>query len=95
MQLNCKWILKFKGGIGIWNGRRDSNTSLASTIPSNTTNFSKTVLQLYCTLINEHMVITTKDSILKKYYEMNGQQSMFGYDNLEFKTINHLKLKQR
>ena len=35
------------------------------------------------------MVITTKDSILKKYYEMNGQQSMFGYDNLEFKTINH------
>ena len=35
------------------------------------------------------MVITTKDSILKKYYEMNGQQSMFGYDNLQFKTINH------
>ena len=35
------------------------------------------------------MVITTKDSFLKKYYEMNGQQSMFGYDNLEFKTINH------
>ena len=36
------------------------------------------------------MVITTKDSILKKYYEMNGQQSMFGYNNLEFKTKNHL-----
>ena len=35
------------------------------------------------------MVVTTKDSILKKYYEMNGQQTMFGYDNLEFKTINH------
>ena len=35
------------------------------------------------------MVITTKDSILKKYYEANGQQSFFGYDNLEFKTINH------
>ena len=35
------------------------------------------------------MVVTTKDSILKKYYEMNGQQSMFSYDNLEFKTINH------
>ena len=35
------------------------------------------------------MTITTKDSILKKWYEANGQQSMFGYDNLEFKTINH------
>ena len=35
------------------------------------------------------MTITTKDSILKKYYEANGQESMFGYDNLEFKTINH------
>ena len=35
------------------------------------------------------MVITTKDSILKKYYEANGQESMFGHDNLEFKTINH------
>ena len=35
------------------------------------------------------MVITTKDSFLKKYYEMNGQQSMFGYDNLQFITINH------
>ena len=35
------------------------------------------------------MTITTKDSILKKYYELNGQQTMFGYDNLEFKTINH------
>ena len=35
------------------------------------------------------MTITTKDSILKKWYEANGQESMFGYDNLEFKTINH------
>ena len=35
------------------------------------------------------MTITTKDSIHKKWYEYNGQQTMFGYDNLEFKTINH------
>ena len=35
------------------------------------------------------MTITTKDSILKKWYEYHGQKSMFGYDNLEFKTINH------
>ena len=35
------------------------------------------------------MTITTKDSIFKKWYEYNGQQTMFGYDNLEFKTINH------
>ena len=35
------------------------------------------------------MTITNKDSILKKYYEANGQTSMFGHDNLEFKTINH------
>jgi len=35
------------------------------------------------------MTITTKDSILKKWYEYHGQQSFFGYDNLEFKTINH------
>ena len=35
------------------------------------------------------MPITRKDSILKQYYEAKGQQSMFGYDNLEFKTINH------
>ena len=31
------------------------------------------------------MTITNKDSILKKYYELNGQQTLFGYDNLEFK----------
>ena len=35
------------------------------------------------------MTITNKDSILKKYYEANGQTTMFGHDNLEFKTINH------
>ena len=35
------------------------------------------------------MTITNKDSNLKKYYEANGQRSMFGHDNLEFKTINH------
>ena len=35
------------------------------------------------------MPITRKDSILKQYYEANGQESMFGYDNLEFKTVNH------
>ena len=35
------------------------------------------------------MPITRKDSILKQYYEASGQQIMFGYDNLEFKTVNH------
>ena len=35
------------------------------------------------------MVVTTKDSVFSKSItEMNGQQTMFGYDNLEFKTIN-------
>ena len=34
------------------------------------------------------MVIRRKSSIYKKLYELNGQKSMFGYDNLEFKTIN-------
>ena len=34
------------------------------------------------------MVIRRKSSIYKKLYEMNGQISMFGYDNLKFKTIN-------
>ena len=36
------------------------------------------------------MVIRTKDSINKKLYEANGQASMFGHDNLPFKTVNHL-----
>jgi hypothetical protein len=35
------------------------------------------------------MPITTKDAILKRLYEANGQQQMFGYDNLQFKTVNH------
>ena len=34
------------------------------------------------------MVIRRKSSIYKKLYELNGQSSMFGYDNLKFKTIN-------
>ena len=34
------------------------------------------------------MPITNKDSILKQYYEANGQQEMFGRDNLAFKCIN-------
>jgi len=35
------------------------------------------------------MPITTKDAILKRLYEENGQLQMFGYDNLQFKTVNH------
>ena len=35
------------------------------------------------------MPITTKDAVLKRLYEENGQQQMFGYDNLQFKTVNH------
>ena len=35
------------------------------------------------------MQITGKDTILKLFYEANGQQTMFGYDNLQFKTVNH------
>ena len=34
------------------------------------------------------MVIRRKSSIYKKFYEINGQKNMFGYDNLKFKTIN-------
>ena len=34
------------------------------------------------------MVIRRKSSIYKKLYELNGQTSMFGYDNLNFKTVN-------
>ena len=40
------------------------------------------------------MVIRRKSSIYKKLYEINGQQMLFGYDNLDFKTIN-LPSKQR
>ena len=35
------------------------------------------------------MPIITKNSILKKNYEASGQLSIFGHDNLEFKTVNH------
>ena len=35
------------------------------------------------------MVIRTKDSINKQLYETMGQTSMFGHDNLQFKTVNH------
>ena len=34
------------------------------------------------------MVIRRKSSIYKKFYEINGQKTMFGYDNLKFKTVN-------
>tara|TARA_R100001460_G_scaffold4637_6_gene12990 strand:- start:764 stop:1114 length:351 start_codon:yes stop_codon:yes gene_type:complete len=40
-------------------------------------------------VISSIMPITTKDSILKQYYEANGQQELFGRDNLQFKTVNH------
>ena len=39
------------------------------------------------------MVIRRKSSIYKKIYELNGQTTMFGYDNLKFKTINFQKTK--
>ena len=35
------------------------------------------------------MPITTKDSINKQWLVANGQASMFGHDNLQFKTVNH------
>ena len=35
------------------------------------------------------MIIRTKDSINKQLYEAMGQASMFGHDNLQFKTVNH------
>ena len=34
------------------------------------------------------MVIRSKSSINKKIYEINGQKTMFGYDNINFKTVN-------
>ena len=40
------------------------------------------------------MVKKSKSNILKKYYEDIGQISMFGHDNIHFKTIN-LPAKQR
>ena len=38
--------------------------------------------------VSVKMVIRRKSSIYKKLYELNGQYSMFGYDNLKFKTVN-------
>ena len=38
--------------------------------------------------VSVKMVIRRKSSIYKKLYELNGQNSMFGYDNLKFKTVN-------
>ena len=40
------------------------------------------------------MPIRRKSSINKKYYESIGQGTLFGHDNLEFKTVN-LPKKQR
>ena len=40
------------------------------------------------------MVIKRKSSIYKKLYEKNGQHTMFGYDNVHFKTVN-LPKKQK
>ena len=40
------------------------------------------------------MPIRRKSSIYKKLYEINGQISMFGHDNIHFKTIN-LPKRQR
>ena len=36
------------------------------------------------------MPITTKDSILKQYYEANGQQELFGRDNLQYWSVRGL-----
>ena len=40
------------------------------------------------------MVIRRKSSVYKKLYELNGQTTMFGHDNLKFKTVN-LPKKQK
>ena len=40
------------------------------------------------------MIVKKKSSIYKKLYEINGQKSMFGHDNIHFKTVN-LPNKQR
>ena len=40
------------------------------------------------------MVIRSKSSMNKKYYESIGQGMLFGHDNIHFKTIN-LPKKQR
>ena len=44
----------------------------------------------YCLyLCSLFVVIRTKDSINKQLHEAMGQASMFGHDNLQFKTVNH------
>ena len=43
---------------------------------------------VFTSYVGVKMVIRRKSSIYKKLYELNGQSSMFGYDNLKFKTIN-------
>ncbi len=40
------------------------------------------------------MVIRRKSSINKRLYELYGQETMFGYDNIHFKTVN-LPKKQK
>jgi hypothetical protein len=40
------------------------------------------------------MPIRRKSSINKIYYESIGQQTLFGHDNLHFKTVNHPKKHQ-
>ena len=37
------------------------------------------------------MVINRKSSIDKKNYELSGQLTLFGRDNLDFKTVNLVK----
>ena len=37
------------------------------------------------------MIIRRKSSIDKKNYELSGQSSLFGRDNLDFKTVNLAK----
>ena len=40
------------------------------------------------------MLIRTKSSIQKNYYESIGQELLFGHDNIHFKTVN-LPKRQR
>ena len=39
------------------------------------------------------MVIRRKSVFIKNLYEINGQKTMFGYDNINFKTVNLPKRK--
>ena len=40
------------------------------------------------------MVIRRKSSIDKKNYELSGQLSLFGRDNLDFRTVNLAKVQK-